>query len=95
MYTMDRQEIKFVAGIRCYPGQAAPYEVPANLTWNAELGYAVLGDMPYAYDPNSGWLMDPKPAPTMTRTTVTSTMRSRATCSTRRRASATACRMSL
>lgn len=60
MYTMDRQEIKFVAGIRCYPGQAAPYEVPANLTWNAELGYAVLGDMPYAYDPNSGWLMDPE-----------------------------------
>ena len=60
LYTMDRQEIKFVAGIRCYPGQAAPYEVPANLTWNAELGYAVLGDMPYAYDPNSGWLMDPE-----------------------------------
>ena len=60
MYTMDRQEIKFVAGIRCYPGQAAPYEVPANLTWNAELGYAVLGDKPYAYDPNSGWLMDPE-----------------------------------
>lgn len=60
MYTMDRQEIKFVSGIRCYPGQAAPYEVPANLTWNAELGYAVLGDKPYAYDPNSGWLMDPE-----------------------------------
>ncbi len=59
MYTMDREEIKFVAGVRCYPGQAAPYEVPANLTWNAELGYATLGDLPYVYDYNSGWMMDP------------------------------------
>ena len=60
MYTMDREEIPFVAGVRCYPGQAAPYEVPANLTWNAEAGYATLGELPYVYDPNSGWLMDPE-----------------------------------
>ena len=59
-YTMDREEIVFVAGVRCYPGQAAPYEVPANLTWNAEAGYATLGELPYVYDPNSGWLMDPE-----------------------------------
>ena len=59
-YTMDREEIPFVAGVRCYPGQAAPYEVPANLTWNAEAGYATLGELPYVYDPNSGWLMDPE-----------------------------------
>lgn len=60
MYTMDREEIIFVAGVRCYPGEAAPYEVPENLTWNAEAGYAVLGDLPFVYDPNSGWLMDPE-----------------------------------
>ncbi len=59
-YTMEYEEIKEVCGIRCYPGaEAAPYEIPANLTWNSELGYAVLGDKPYAYDPNSGWMMDP------------------------------------
>ncbi|HIW77493.1 MULTISPECIES: molybdopterin-dependent oxidoreductase [Gordonibacter] len=60
MYTMDRDEIVFVAGVRCYPGQAAPYEVPENLTWNTEKGYATLGDKPYVYDPNSGWMMDPE-----------------------------------
>ena len=60
MYTMDREESVFAAGVRCYPGQAAPYEVPENLTWNQEKGYATLGDLPYVYDPNSGWLMDPE-----------------------------------
>ncbi len=60
MYTMDRDEIVFVAGVRCYPGDAAPYEVPENLTWNAEKGYATLGDLPFVYDSNSGWLMDPE-----------------------------------
>ena len=59
MYTMDREEIVFAAGVRCYPGQAAPYEVPENLTWNQEKGYATLGDLPYVYDPNSGWMLDP------------------------------------
>ncbi len=58
-YTMDREEIKFVAGIRCYPGETAPYEVPEQLTWNPELGYATLGDKPYVYDANSGWMIDP------------------------------------
>ena len=61
MYTMDREEIPFVAGIRCYPGaEAAPYEVPENLTWSVERGHAVLGDLAYVYDPNSGWLIDPE-----------------------------------
>ena len=59
MYTMEREEIVFAAGVRCYPGQAAPYEVPENLTWNQEKGYATLGDKPYVYDPNSGWMLDP------------------------------------
>ncbi len=60
MYTMERVEIPFVAGIRCYPGQAAPYEVPEQLTWNTEKGYATLGDKPYVYDSNSGWMIDPE-----------------------------------
>lgn len=61
LYTMDREEIVVVAGVRCYPGAAAaPFEVPENLTWNAEAGCAVLGDLPYVYDPNSGWLLDPE-----------------------------------
>ncbi|MBC2890251.1 molybdopterin-dependent oxidoreductase [Gordonibacter massiliensis (ex Traore et al. 2017)] len=59
MYTMEREEIVFAAGVRCYPGQAAPFEVPENLTWNVEAGYATLGDLPYVYDPNSGWMLDP------------------------------------
>ena len=59
-YTMEREEIVFAAGVRCYPGQEAPYEVPANLTWNAEKGYATLGELPYVYDPSSGWMMDPE-----------------------------------
>ena len=59
-YTMEREEIVEVCGIRCYPGyETAPYEFPANLTWDSEKGYARLGDKPYAYDPNSGWMMDP------------------------------------
>lgn len=59
-YTMEREEIVEVCGIRCYPGaEAAPYEFPSNLTWDVEKGYARLGDKPYAYDPNSGWMMDP------------------------------------
>lgn len=58
MYTMEREEISFVAGIRCYPGEAAPYELPESLTWNAEAGYAGFQDRPYIYDPQSGWLID-------------------------------------
>ena len=46
--------------MRCYPGQAAPYEVPEQLTWNKEKGFAQLGDKPYVYDPNSGWMLDPE-----------------------------------
>ncbi len=53
-YTMDREPITYVAGVRTYPGQAAPYEVPSTLTWDTELGYARLGDNMYIYDPNSG-----------------------------------------
>lgn len=61
LYTMDREEIITIVGVRCYPGvEAAPYEVPENLAWDAEKGYAVLGDNPYIYDPNSGWMMDPE-----------------------------------
>ena len=59
-YTMDREPITFVAGVRTYPGQAAPYEVPSTLTWDTELGYARLGDNMYIYDPNSGWMIDPE-----------------------------------
>lgn len=58
-YTMDRVEIVYVAGVRTYPGQDAPYAVPDQLTWDQERGYAVLGDKPYVYDPNSGWMLDP------------------------------------
>ena len=60
MYTMEREEIPFLAGVRCYPGQDAPYEVPEQLTWNKEKGFAQLGDKPYVYDPNSGWMLDPE-----------------------------------
>ncbi len=59
-YTMDREPITYVAGVRTYPGQAAPYEVPSTLTWDSELGYARLGDNMYIYDPNSGWMIDPE-----------------------------------
>ena len=58
-YTMERVEITYVAGVRTYPGQEAPYAVPDQLTWDQEKGYAVLGDKPYVYDPNSGWMLDP------------------------------------
>lgn len=59
-YTMEREEIVEVCGIRCYPGyEAAPYEFPSTLIWDSELGYARLEGKPYAYDPNSGWMMDP------------------------------------
>ena len=58
-YDMDRQEVNFVGGVRCYPGQGAPFEVPEQLTWNEEKGYAQLNELPYVYDPASGWLIDP------------------------------------
>lgn len=58
-YTMDRVEIVYVAGVRTYPGQDAPYAVPEQLTWDQEKGYAVLAGKPYVYDPNSGWMLDP------------------------------------
>lgn len=63
--TGDRYDMSYnklapvIAGVQTYPNQDAPYEVPANLTWDREAGYARLGDKPYIYDPNSGWLMDP------------------------------------
>lgn len=59
-YTMDREEVSFLGGVRCYPGAEAPFEVPEQLTWNAEGGYAQLADKPYVYDPASGWLVDPE-----------------------------------
>ena len=58
-YTMEREEIAELAGIRLYPGQDAPYAVPEQLTWDREKGYARLGDKPYIYNPESGWLIDP------------------------------------
>ncbi len=59
-YTMDREPLTYVAGVRTYPGKDAPYEVPSNLTWDKELGYARLNDLMYIYDPNSGWMIDPE-----------------------------------
>ena len=59
-YTMDREEVSYLGGVRCYPGAEAPFEVPEQLTWNAEGGYAQLADKPYVYDPASGWLVDPE-----------------------------------
>ena len=56
---MERVEITNFAGVRTKPGQEAPYAVPDQLTWDQEKGYAVLGDKPYVYDPNSGWMLDP------------------------------------
>ena len=58
-YTMEREEIAELAGIRLYPGQDAPYAVPEQLTWDREKGYARLGDKPYIYNPESGWLIRP------------------------------------
>lgn len=59
-YTMEREEIIYLGGVRCYPGQAAPYDVPEQLSWDAEKGCAVLPGKPYVYDPNSGWMIDPE-----------------------------------
>lgn len=59
-YDMERNEIHYLAGIRLYPGAAtAPYAVPENLTWDAERGYARLGDKELIYNPESGWMIDP------------------------------------
>ncbi len=49
-----------LAGVDLYPGEAAPYAIPETLTWDTEKGYARLGDLPYIYDPNSGWMIDPE-----------------------------------
>ena len=59
-YTMDREEVSYLGGVRCYPGAEAPFAVPEQLTWNAEGGYAQLAEAPYVYDPASGWLVDPE-----------------------------------
>ena len=60
VYTMEREPVKFIHGIRIYPGvENAPYEVPDHLRWNVEAGYAMLPDRQFVYDPNSGWMIDP------------------------------------
>lgn len=60
VYTMEREPVKFIHGIRIYPGvETAPYEVPDHLRWNVEAGYAMLPDRQFVYDPNSGWMIDP------------------------------------
>jgi anaerobic selenocysteine-containing dehydrogenase len=59
-YTFDRVEVPFISGVRCYPGQEAPYEVPGILKWDAEKGYATFeGDYGAGkiYDSNSGWVV--------------------------------------
>ncbi len=58
-----REEVPFVAGIRCYPGQAAPpYEIPEGLVWNQDLGYVTMANDPTGtkiYNPDTGWMVDP------------------------------------
>ncbi len=56
----DFGEVPFIAGVRGYPGQDAPFEVPEGLVWNKDLGYAVReGDDTGSevYDPGSGWMI--------------------------------------
>ncbi len=61
IYTMEREEIPFLGGVRGYPGvEAAPFEMPEHLRWNVEAGYAMLPDRQLVYDPNSGWMIDPE-----------------------------------
>ena len=56
-YDMDRQEVNFVGGA-LLPGPGCPSRSPEQLTWNEEKGYAQLNELPYVYDPASGWLID-------------------------------------
>jgi len=58
LYTMDRQEIKYLGSIRCTPGAAAPFEMPPAGEWDAEQGVCFCYGHPY--DPNSGWCIDPE-----------------------------------
>ena len=53
---MEYEEIHFVNGIKAYPGaEAAPYELPQGVEWDAEQGVGVAFGHPY--NPESGWCM--------------------------------------
>ena len=60
-YDMEYQPIYEVAGYRVYPGtEAAPYELPDGIEWDAAKGYATAaGEIGEGkiYDPDSGWLV--------------------------------------
>ena len=55
-YTMDRQEIFYIGSVQCFPGQAAPYEIPGLVQWDMEKGAGFLDG--HVYDPASGWVVD-------------------------------------
>ncbi len=60
-YDMEYNPIYEVAGYRVFPGlETAPYEIPENMAWDAEKGYATVpGELGEGkiYDPESGWLV--------------------------------------
>ena len=78
-YTMDREEVSFLGGVRCYPGAEAPFEVPEQLTRTS----------PTCTIPPPAGSSIPRPAPSTTPTTAGSTTMPRGTWSTRRRARTT------
>ena len=57
-YTMDRQEISYIGTVQCFPGQAAPYELPGLVEWDTERGAGFLPGTSFVYDPTSGWVID-------------------------------------
>ena len=60
-YTMDREEIIELAGIRTYPGQDAPYEITGQaLVWDKEKGYATLAGKAgegKIFNPDTQWVI--------------------------------------
>lgn len=61
-YTMDRQEIQELAGVRLYPGvETAPFEIASEmLVWNAEKGYATFAGPKgegKIYNPDTQWVI--------------------------------------
>ena len=61
-YTMDRQEIKELAGVRLYPGvETAPYEIASELlVWDAVKGYATFAGAAgegKIYNPDTQWVL--------------------------------------
>ena len=55
---MDRQEISYIGTVQCFPGQAAPYELPGLVEWDTERGAGFLPGTSFVYDPTSGWVID-------------------------------------